>query len=89
MAFAYTKDIDTNIGSLRMTGGTFTSSGGGVGGDIKTGLNQILDFQIQHKAAAVVASAPVYNATLPLTGGAVVPIVTVADTVGRWKAFGY
>jgi len=88
MAFAFTQDGHTTEGDKRYVWGTFTSSAGGEGGDIDTGLTICENLMLTHKAAAVVASAPVVNETLPIAGSAVT-IVTVADTVGYWLAVGY
>lgn len=74
-------------GSKARTSGTFTNTGGSTGGDIDTGLRMCESIKLTHKGAAVVASAPVVNETLPVAGSAVT-IVTVADTEGYWEAFG-
>lgn len=73
---------------MRHTYGTFASTGGDEGGNIDTGLTRCDGILLQHGAAAVVASAPVVNETLPVAGGAVT-IVTVANTSGYWHAWGY
>lgn len=87
MAFSSAVVSKTVQGDKRVVFGTFTSTGGSTGGDIATGLARVDNIQLQHKAAAVVASAPVVNETLPLAGGDVT-IVTVADTVGTFRAEG-
>jgi hypothetical protein len=73
-------------GDLRVARGTFTNTGGDTGGDIVTGLSQVFDVTLTHTGAAVVASAPVVNETIPCSG--TVTIVTVADTTGIWVAKG-
>ena len=72
----------------RMSWGTFTSSAGGIGGDIDTGLRSCENIILQQVAAAVVADAPVVNETLPVAGNAVT-IVTTTDAAGIWIAWGY
>lgn len=67
--------------------GTYTSNGGSKGGDIATGLKICEILTLQPNAAAVSANASVVNETFPLSGGAVT-IVTDADQVGYWFAFG-
>lgn len=86
-AFAYTKTYECPVGSMRMTGGTFTPSGGATGGDIDTGLQTVHDIWLQHTGDTVIAGAPVVNETLPKTG--LITIVTTADKAGIWAAFGY
>jgi hypothetical protein len=86
-AFAYTIEKRGVIGSMKFVIGTFTPSGGSTGGDIVTGLNKVYDIKLQHTGAAVVASAPSVNETLPLSSGTV-KIVTVADSPGTFYAIG-
>lgn len=92
MAFAYTVSNKNEVfGGRRVSYGTFTNSGGSVGGSIVPGLSHISQFIIQEVAAAVVANASVVNAALPLSGSALtlaVPIVTDANVNGNWFAFG-
>ena len=95
MAFTYTKDLETVEGNLRITGGTFTSTAGTQGGDIVTGLSQVLDMQLTAYGSSVVADAPTVNAsggTSPLTttgkDNGTLTIITTATTAGRWLAFG-
>ena len=91
MAFAYTIETATNqsevFGAKKVIWGTYTSSGGGTGGDILTGLNRCDFISLQSKGSAVIADAPVVNETLPLAGGSVT-IITAADEVGSWFALG-
>lgn len=75
-------------GSRARVHGTYTSSGGGTGGDVTTGLTVVEDFTIKPKGSSVIATASVINETLPLAGG-VVTIVTSTDEVGYWEAWGY
>ena len=87
MAFTSTIDTKENAGSLSYRSGTFANTSGSTGGNIDTGLKTVVSMQLTHTAAAVVASAPVINETFPLAGSAIT-IVTVADTNGRWEAWG-
>jgi hypothetical protein len=87
MAFSFTKDLDTVVGNMRVTGGTFNGAAVTTG-EIRTGLQQIIDFDLQYKAAAVVADAPVYNEVLPMAGTTAVTVVFTSGAVGRWRAWG-
>lgn len=89
MAFTYTITHVTYWGDRKVVYGKFASTGGSTGGDIKTGLETVENIQLSHTGAAVVASAPVVNETLPLANGGDVTIVTVADTAGTFVAIGY
>lgn len=86
-AFTYTTNAPTTLGGLKVITGTYTSIGGGTGGDINTGLTNIYSFVLQSKGSAVVANAPVVNETLP-KGSDGITIVTTANEVGTWVAFG-
>lgn len=90
MAFTYTKTTDPVefIGRKKISYGTYTSSGGGTGGDIDTGLEVCENLQLQPKGSAVVANQPAVNEDMPIAGSAVT-IVTTADEVGTWIALGY
>lgn len=87
MAFAFTKDYEGVTGDMRITGGTYTSSGSGTGGDIYTGLQQTQGLVLQQNDSSVVASQAVVNETFPKTDP--ITIVTVANGTGYWFAFGY
>ena len=86
-AFSSTILYQGSIGDKRIVGGTYTSTGGGTGGDIATGLVLVEDCHLQPKGSAVLANEPVVNETIPLQSGAVT-IVTTADEVGTWQAIG-
>ena len=88
MAFSYTVERRTVIGNLRLVAGTYTNASGDTGGDINTGLVRVEHFQLQPKGTAILASAPVVNETLPMSGGTVT-IVTNDDEDGTWCAIGY
>lgn len=85
-AFAYTVEGMDVSGKFRRVWGTFTSSGGGIGGDIVTGLSRVYMFQLTDVAAAVHDGVDVVNETYPFPG--TVTIVTDADVVGGWEAKG-
>lgn len=87
MAFASAVTAYGVEGDMAVSRGTYTSSASGTGGDIDTGLAHCEHIKLTPKAAAVSASAPVVNETLPVAGNAVT-IVTIADEVGYWKAMG-
>jgi hypothetical protein len=91
MAFtsAVTAEINSGetFGGRKMSFGTYTSSGGGTGGDIATGLNRVDSFVLTPKGSGTVADAPAVNETFPLASGAVT-IVSAANEVGQWIAIG-
>lgn len=87
MAFTNAVVGRTVMGNKRVTYGTYTSADGSTGGNIDTGLTVVDDIQLQSGGSAVKASAPSLNETLPCDGSAVT-IVSVANEVGTWKAFG-
>lgn len=87
MAFTFTKEQEFVVGDLRFTMGTFTSASGSTGGDIYTGLQKAEGIILQHKGSAVVATLPVVNETFPKADP--VTIVTAANGVGWWLAFGH
>lgn len=88
MAFTFNIQGRSVFGDKKVVYGTFSNTAGSTGGDINTGLNSCENITLQHTGATVVASAPVVNETVPVTGGAVT-IVTVADTSGTFTAIGY
>lgn len=89
---AFTSSINNNgvpefLGRLKCVHGTFANTGGSTGGEVVTGLRKVYALILQHTGAAVVASAPVVNETMPFDGSSLT-IVTVADTSGTWMAIG-
>jgi hypothetical protein len=74
-------------GPKARTFGTFTNAGGDTGGNIDTGLRMCESIKLTHTGAAVVASAPSVNETLPVAGNAIT-IVTVDGADGLWEAIG-
>lgn len=87
MAFTSVITRRTVIGNLRMVDGTYTNTSSSTGGDIATGLDLVEHIQLQPKGSAILANQPVVNETLPLSSGDVT-IVTTADEVGTFVAFG-
>ena len=75
-------------GNTRRHSGTYTNSGGGTGGDINTGLVSCDFIILQPYDSSVESDSPVVNEALPVDGSAVT-IVTIADEVGNWSAWGY
>jgi len=77
------------LGRYSLVIGTFTNTGGGIGGDVNTGLNHCHFLKLVVGGAAVSADEPVVNAdfSTPVYGKAV-PIVTTGDVDGFWIAFG-
>lgn len=91
MGFASTinnNGVPNHIGDMKMTTGTYTSDGGSTGGNIDTGLRECVHLQLQANDTSVETNAPVVNETLPAAGSAIT-IVTDANEVGYWVAFGY
>jgi len=88
MAFSHARihALEAVGGDIRFTFGTFTNAGGSTGGDIYTGLSQVLGMILIHNAAAVVAEQPVLNETFPMHDP--VTIVTTANASGYWMAWG-
>lgn len=87
MAFSASKTGEHVVGDLRMTRGTYTG-GGTTGGNINTGLHQVVDMHLTAKGSSIVADAPTINETFPCDGSAVTVIIT-NNTDGYWTAFGY
>ena len=76
-------------GSKERVYGTYASSAGATGGDIATGLQKVEGLFLQPTDSAVEANAPVVNETFPVVNsGGLVTIVTDADEVGIWEAYG-
>jgi hypothetical protein len=87
MAFVSTIIGRTVFGNKRVVVGTYTNGAADTGGDIDTGLRSCEALLLQPTGAAVVASAPSVNETLPVCGNAVT-IVNTADEDGIWIAIG-
>jgi hypothetical protein len=88
MAFTYSKTSEGVSGSLRFISGTFTNTGGSVGGDIYTGLQQVHGMRLQQKSDAVVATQAVVNETFPRNDPVSIITEAVNNICGFWWAFG-
>ena len=91
MAAAFTSAVQEQIevgGNKRYVFGTYTNTGGGTGGDVKTGLHVVENFFIQAGGSSALALRSTVNETLPLSGSTDVTIVTNADETGYWIAVG-
>ena len=97
MTFSFIVTRRELLGSVKVVYGTFANDGDSVGGDIETNLRLLENFSIQYIGSAV-TDAPVVNGTLTIAGGkkmieltptqGIVTIVTVANAIGFWTAFG-
>lgn len=87
MAFTVTSKEETVFGNKRIVTGVYTNTSSSTGGELTTGLNEIIHVTLQPKGSAVIATASVVNETLPLTGSDVT-IVTSADEVGTFLIIG-
>lgn len=85
MAFSFTKQSESNIGSLKIVCGGYNCSGV-TGGDINTGLSYVYGLFLQPKGTSVSANQPVVNESLPKADG--ITIVTTSGEVGTWIAVG-
>jgi hypothetical protein len=98
MTFSFIVTRRLEMGDAKVVYGTFANDGGSTGGTIETNLRTIENFVITYIKSAIVADIPTVNGTLetagekkiiPLTGTAgSIPIVTTANTIGFWTAFG-
>lgn len=84
MAFTYTPTVPNNSDpvSKRIAVGTYTSSGGGTGGAITTGLNKVEFFGTDNGTQSATTNQ------VSISGGTVT-LTTVANESGRWFAIGY
>lgn len=87
MAFSASKTGEHVFGDLRVTRGTWTG-GGDTGGNINTGLHQVVAMQLTAAGSSIVADTPTINETFPVDGSAVT-IICTSNTDGYWLAFGY
>lgn len=87
MAMTSAKTGENVAGALRMTYGTWTA-GGDTGGNINTGLHQVVSMSLSAAGSSIVADAPTINETFPCDGSAIT-IITTSNTSGYWIAFGF
>lgn len=86
MAFIVVNQTDrnANMGKHLVRFGTYENTAGSTGGEVTTGLTQVVAFFANDRTGA---NAIRVNETLPLDGGDVT-IVTTADDDGHWMAVG-
>ena len=71
--------------------GKYVNTGGSTGGTIYPTLYSISGMTLQPMTSAVVSSFPVVNVTntnMPIAGSTGLTIVTTANEIGFWIAFG-
>jgi hypothetical protein len=88
MAFASAIVGETVFGNKRVKWGTYTNGLGDTGGDVNTGLQSCEALVLQPGGSSAIATAPVVDETLPVSGNAVT-IVTADNEDGTWLAIGY
>lgn len=79
MAFAATQTGESVFGNLRVMYGTYTQANGDTGGDIQTGLGQVVSFQATAATKQVTDKGKVTITTADPAG----------DVTGYWMAYGY
>jgi len=82
-----TRKVKNVAGDTNQTYGTYTSTAGGTGGDIDTGLKVCDGLMLQAGSASAGATAAAVNETFPVSGSAVT-IVTLNGESGQWFAWG-
>lgn len=87
MAFASAVTSRSAMANKWVVFGTYTNGSGDTGGDIDTSLQTCDAIFLQPGGASVVATAPVVNETLPVSGSAVT-VVTADNEDGTWMAVG-
>ena len=91
MTFTYASKTHNGVpklfGTVWANYGTFTNGSSDCGGDIQTQLSYVEAIFLQPTGTSALASQPVYNETLPKTGGDVT-IVTTKGVDGVWLALG-
>jgi len=89
MAFTAPLTSQSVFGNKRILYGSYTNTGGSTGGDVATGLEVVELFTIQPRGTMALATQSVVNETLPLSNSTgSVTIVTSADELGTWIAYG-
>ena len=87
MAFTITINARGIFGDLRYVMGKYVNDGGSTGGEVTTGLNRIVSFQMKEKGSSTLANGSVVNESFPLEKGDVT-IVTNSNEEGSFTAFG-
>jgi hypothetical protein len=89
MAFSYSILKMTIEGVNKKVYGKFANSGGSTGGDITTGLGNIIGFTMTYSESSAGYAEPTVNETFPLNNaGGVVTIVTPSNLSGTFIATG-
>lgn len=90
MVFTSTITETSVFGNKRVAYGTFTNTLGSSGGNIDTGLNRVDVMHLQQTGATAAVQGATVNETFPLASAiaSAVTIVTFADAVGVWIAYG-
>ena len=91
MVFTSAAVIQQSWGNARVVIGAFVNTIGTTGGNIETGLRQVMFFKTQYVGVAVVAAEPVANTTFPTTSTqhGVIPLVLANGNLGGfWIAIG-
>lgn len=92
MAFSSSVVGKMPLGDKQLVYGTYTSNGGSTGGDVSTQLSVVDGAWLQPNKNAVIATQSTVDATFPRYNNPLstvsVKIVTSADEVGYWYAFG-
>ena len=86
MSLTQTKVMDNAVGSMRMTGGTFTGSG--TSGDLYTGLQKVAFVYLQPTSTVSPAEQCTINETLPATDPVTIGFTTGGVT-GYWIGVGW
>jgi|GEM_PF-905298 hypothetical protein len=98
MGFSFIVTRRELLGNVKVVYGTFANTDNSTGGNIETNLRTLENFIIQPIKSTVVSDVAVVNGTLATAGGkqiieltptqGIVTIVTIANLVGFWTAFG-
>ena len=86
MAFTSNLDWIAHIGKWKVKGGRYTSTGGDTGGDIDTGLGNILVGFVQKTGNGTTTDLPVLNETFPDHAGPYMEVISKAAESGLWIA---
>ena len=98
MTFSFIVTRRELLGSVKVVYGTFTNTDNSTGGQIETNLRTLENFSTQVIKSVVLTDAVTVNGTLTTAGGkkvieltptaGAVTIVTIANAVGFWTAYG-
>ncbi len=84
----FTSDLDwiAKIGKWKVKGGRYTNTGADTGGDIDTGLGNILCAFVQKTGNGTTTDLPVLNETFPDLAGPYMAVISKAAEDGLWFA---